>query len=134
MLKYDVIVIGGGHAGIEAASASARMGCQTALVTLTKEAIGRMSCNPAVGGMAKGQLVKEIDALGGEMGVLTDKAAVQFRVLGRSKGPAMWSPRAQCDRKLYNQLAVKRMEETANRRTAYARCLPFALQHRYGWW
>lgn len=113
MTDYEIIVIGGGHAGVEAASASARMGCRTALVTLKKDAIGRMSCNPAVGGMAKGQLVKEIDALGGEMGFLTDKAAVQFRVLGRSKGPAMWSPRAQVDRKLYNRIAVERMGEIA---------------------
>ena len=110
MPDYDIIVIGGGHAGVEAASASARMGCKTALITLKKDAVGRMSCNPAVGGMAKGQLVKEIDALGGEMGLLTDKAAVQFRVLGRSKGPAMWSPRAQVDRKMYNRLAVERIE------------------------
>ena len=106
---YDVIVVGGGHAGCEAASAAAKMGAQTALITMTPNALGRMSCNPAMGGMAKGQLIKEIDALGGEIGYIADKAAVQYRVLGRSKGPAMWSPRAQCDRKLYEQFMVERI-------------------------
>lgn len=114
MPDYQIIVIGGGHAGCEAASASARMGCKTGLITLRKDALGRMSCNPAVGGMAKGQLIKEIDALGGEIGFIADKAAIQFRVLGRSKGPAMWSPRAQVDRSLYNRLMVQRMEVIEN--------------------
>ncbi len=98
---YDIIVIGGGHAGCEAASAAARMGCKTLLITMNMPTIGQMSCNPAVGGLAKGQLVKEIDALGGEIGYVTDLATLQFRMLNRSKGPAVWSPRAQCDRELY---------------------------------
>ena len=85
---FDIVVIGGGHAGIEAALAGARMGCRTAMITMSRQAIGRMSCNPAIGGLAKGQLVKEIDALGGEMGYATDLAGIQFRMLNRSKGPA----------------------------------------------
>lgn len=95
---YDVIVIGGGHAGCEAAAASANMGAKTCLITMDMNKIGQMSCNPAVGGIAKGQIVREIDALGGYMGLITDRTAIQFRMLNRSKGPAMWSPRAQCDR------------------------------------
>ena len=95
---YDVIVIGGGHAGCEAAAAAANMGAQTCLITMDMNKIGQMSCNPAVGGIAKGQIVREIDALGGYMGMVTDRTAIQFRMLNRSKGPAMWSPRAQCDR------------------------------------
>ena len=97
-LFYDVLVIGGGHAGCEAATAAANMGAKTCLVTMDMNKIAQMSCNPAVGGIAKGQIVREIDALGGQMGLITDKTAIQFRILNRSKGPAMWSPRAQCDR------------------------------------
>ena len=97
-LKYDVVVIGAGHAGCEAASAAARMGARVCLVTMDMNKIAQMSCNPAVGGIAKGQIVREIDALGGQMGLITDHSAIQFRMLNRSKGPAMWSPRAQCDR------------------------------------
>ena len=96
--KYDVIVIGAGHAGCEAAAAAAQMGSKTCLITMDMNKIGQMSCNPAVGGIAKGQIVREIDALGGHMGLVTDSTAIQFRILNRSKGPAMWSPRAQCDR------------------------------------
>lgn len=96
--KYDVIVIGGGHAGCEAACAAARMGAKTCLVTMDMNKIGQMSCNPAVGGIAKGQIVREIDALGGEMALVTDATSIQFRMLNRGKGPAVWSPRAQCDR------------------------------------
>ncbi len=96
--KYDVIVIGGGHAGCEAATASANIGAKTCLITIDMNKIAQMSCNPAVGGIAKGQIVREIDALGGQMGLVTDATAIQFRMLNRSKGPAMWSPRAQCDR------------------------------------
>lgn len=101
ILKYDVIVIGGGHAGCEAACASANMGAKTCLVTMDMNKIAQMSCNPAVGGIAKGQIVREIDALGGFMGLVTDATAIQFRMLNRSKGPAVWSPRAQCDREKF---------------------------------
>ena len=113
-LRFDVLVIGGGHAGIEAAHAAARMGRSTALVTADRAAIGRMSCNPAIGGLAKGQLVREIDALGGLMGVLADRAGIQFRILNRSRGPAVWGPRAQCDRALYARVAREALEATPN--------------------
>jgi tRNA uridine 5-carboxymethylaminomethyl modification enzyme len=111
---FDVLVIGGGHAGIEAAHASARMGRRTALVTADPSSIGRMSCNPAVGGLAKGQLVREVDALGGLMGVLADRAGIQFRILNRSRGPAVWGPRAQCDRELYARRAREALAVTEN--------------------
>lgn len=112
--KYDVIVVGGGHAGSEAAAAAARTGSKTLLISMNLQTIGQMSCNPAIGGVAKGQIVREIDALGGIMGKVTDKASVQFRMLNMSKGPAMWSPRAQCDRMLYAQLIREELESLPN--------------------
>ena len=114
MKIFDVIVIGGGHAGIEAASAAANMGCSVGLVTMDKYAIGRMSCNPAIGGTAKGHLVREIDALGGIMGKIADKTGIQFRMLNKSKGPAVWSPRCQSDRKLYSEEAFRIINENSN--------------------
>ena len=112
--NYDVIVIGGGHAGCEAATASANMGARTLLITMDMNKIAQMSCNPAVGGIAKGQIVREIDALGGQMGLVTDATAIQFRMLNRSKGPAVWSPRAQCDRGKFIWQWRKVLDETEN--------------------
>jgi tRNA uridine 5-carboxymethylaminomethyl modification enzyme len=113
-LEYEVVVVGGGHAGIEAALASARMGRKTCLLSMSLDRIGQMSCNPAIGGTAKGHLVKEIDALGGEMGAAIDSAGLQFRILNRSKGPAIWSSRAQADMDLYRNYMRKTCENTAN--------------------
>ena len=112
--KYDVIVVGGGHAGCEAATAAANMGAKTLLVTMDMNRIAQMSCNPAVGGIAKGQIVREIDALGGQMGLITDKTAIQFRMLNRSKGPAVWSPRAQCDREKFIWAWRETLDHTDN--------------------
>ena len=114
IFHYDVIVVGAGHAGCEAASAAARMGAKTCLLTMDMNKIAQMSCNPAIGGIAKGQIVREIDALGGLTGEVTDATAIQFRMLNRSKGPAMWSPRAQCDRARFITEWRHRLENTPN--------------------
>jgi tRNA uridine 5-carboxymethylaminomethyl modification enzyme len=112
--KYDIIIIGAGHAGCEAATAAANMGSKTLLITMDMNKIGQMSCNPAVGGIAKGQIVREIDALGGHMGIVTDRSAIQFRMLNRSKGPAMWSPRSQSDRQQFIHQWIKTVTNTPN--------------------
>jgi tRNA uridine 5-carboxymethylaminomethyl modification enzyme len=112
--KYDVIVVGGGHAGNEAAAAAANLGSNVLLITMNMETIGQMSCNPAIGGIAKGQIVREIDALGGKTGIVTDKSSIQFKMLNLSKGPAMWSPRAQCDRMLFSSTWRLTLEQNRN--------------------
>ena len=111
---YDVIVVGGGHAGCEAAAAVANLGSKTMLVTMNMQTIGQMSCNPAMGGIAKGQIVREIDALGGYSGIIADKSAIQFKMLNLSKGPAMWSPRTQNDRMLFAEEWRLALENTPN--------------------
>ena len=112
--RYDIIVIGAGHAGCEAAHAAAKMGSNVLLLTIDMGKIAQMSCNPAIGGIAKGQIVREIDALGGFTGIITDESTIQFRMLNRSKGPAMWSPRAQCDRTLFSIKWREIIENTKN--------------------
>ena len=115
MLKeYDIIVVGAGHAGNEAAASAAKMGSSVLLVTMNMETIGQLSCNPAIGGIAKGQIVREIDALGGQTGFVTDLSAIQYKLLNQSKGPAMWSPRAQCDRKMFSNTWRKTLENIPN--------------------
>ena len=112
--KYDVIVVGGGHAGSEAAAAAANLGSKTLLITMNLQTIGQMSCNPAMGGIAKGQIVREIDALGGLSGIVTDKTMIQFKMLNLSKGPAMWSPRAQSDRMRFSEEWRLQLENISN--------------------
>jgi len=112
--QYDIIVVGGGHAGCEAAHAAAVMGVKTLLITMDMTKLAQMSCNPAMGGIAKGQIVREIDAMGGMSGIVTDRSAIQFRMLNKSKGPAMWSPRAQCDRQKFTSEWRKVLEKTDN--------------------
>ena len=112
--KYDIVVVGAGHAGNEAAAAAAQLGSKVLMITMNMETIGQMSCNPAIGGIAKGQIVREIDALGGWTGIVTDKSSIQFKLLNKSKGPAMWSPRAQCDRMLFSRTWRETLEKTPN--------------------
>src|SRR5215472_16706345 len=118
--KYDVVVIGAGHAGCEAARASARMGRKTAMITMNLDLIAQMSCNPAIGGIAKGHLVREIDALGGVMGEVADSVGIQFRLLNTSRGPAVWSPRAQMDKKLYRHRMREVLEKEPHLRIKQA--------------
>src|SRR5450755_1454526 len=112
--EYDIIVVGAGHAGCEAAAAAANLGSRVLLITMNMQTIAQMSCNPAMGGIAKGQIVREIDALGGYSGIVTDLSMIQFRMLNRSKGPAMWSPRAQSDRMLFAATWREMLEKTVN--------------------
>ncbi|HEU4860277.1 MAG TPA: FAD-dependent oxidoreductase, partial [Chitinophagaceae bacterium] len=112
--NYDIIVVGAGHAGCEAAASAANLGSKVLLITMNMQTIAQMSCNPAMGGIAKGQIVREIDALGGYSGIVTDESLIQFRMLNRSKGPAMWSPRAQNDRMLFSAKWRELLERTSN--------------------
>src|SRR3989442_4456763 len=128
--SYDVIVVGAGHAGCEAARACARMGLRTAIVTMNIDLIAQMSCNPAIGGIAKGHLVREIDALGGAMGEVTDAVGIQFRLVNASRGPAVWSPRAQCDKKLYRQRMKEVLEAERNLRIKQAEAAELILANK----
>lgn len=119
-VKYDVIVVGAGHAGCEAARACARMGLRTSIITMNLDLIAQMSCNPAIGGIAKGHLVREVDAMGGAMGEVADAVGIQFRLLNTSRGPAVWSPRAQCDKKQYRLRMREVLEREANLRILQA--------------
>src|SRR3954468_21759250 len=112
--NYDIIVVGAGHAGCEAAAAAANLGSKVLLITMNMQTIAQMSCNPAMGGIAKGQIVREIDALGGYSGIVSDESMIQFRMLNRSKGPAMWSPRAQSDRGMFSNKWREMLEKTPN--------------------
>src|SRR5436190_4837249 len=126
-IRYDIVVVGAGHAGCEAARACARMGLRTAMITMNIDLIAQMSCNPAVGGIAKGHLVREIDALGGIMGELTDAVGIQFRLLNTSRGPAVWSPRAQCDKKQYRLKMREILEKEPNLRILQAEVAQLAI-------
>src|SRR6266404_2281175 len=130
--QYDVVVVGAGHAGCEAAMASARMGLRTALFTLNVDLIAQMSCNPAVGGIAKGHLVREVDALGGIMAEVTDAVGIQFRLLNTSRGPAVWSPRAQCDKKQYRFRMREVLEAEPNLRILQAEVAQLVIEDAGG--
>ena len=130
---YDVIVVGGGHAGVEASLAAARMECSVLLITMSKDGIGRMSCNPAIGGTAKGHLVREIDALGGEMGRIADATGIQFRLLNKSKGPAVWSPRCQNDRDWSSREARRRVEGQRGLAILEDSVISFEVKSPAGW-
>src|SRR5438132_7371053 len=125
--KYDVVVVGAGHAGCEASRACARLGLKTAMITMNLDLIAQMSCNPAIGGIAKGHLVREIDALGGIMGEITDAVGIQFRLLNTSRGPAVWSPRAQCDKKQYRIRMREVLDQEPNLRILQAEVAELAL-------
>src|SRR5262252_903636 len=127
---YDVVEVGAGHAGCEAAMAAARMGLKTALYTLNVDLIAQMSCNPAIGGIAKGHLVREVDALGGTMGEVTDAVGIQFRLLNTSRGPAVWSPRAQCDKKMYRAKMREILEGEPNLRIKQAEVAALEIEDR----
>src|SRR6476646_1850058 len=127
--NYDVVVVGAGHAGCEAARACARMGLKTAMVTMNLDLIAQMSCNPAIGGIAKGHLVREIDALGGIMGEVADAVGIQFRLLNTSRGPAVWSPRAQCDKKMYRIRMKEVIESEPNLRIKQAEVASLLMEN-----
>ncbi len=127
--RYDVVVVGAGHAGCEAARACARMGLRTAMITMNLDLIAQMSCNPAIGGIAKGHLVREIDALGGVMGEVTDAVGIQFRLLNTSRGPAVWSPRAQCDKKQYRIKMREVLEREPNLRILQAEVAQLVIEN-----
>src|SRR5512146_1315892 len=130
--QFDVVVVGAGHAGCEAAMASARMGLKTALYTLNVDLIAQMSCNPAIGGIAKGHLVREVDALGGIMGEITDAVGIQFRLLNTSRGPAVWSPRAQCDKQAYRLKMREVLESQPNLQIKQAEVADLILENHAG--
>ena len=129
MTTFDVIVIGAGHAGVEAAYAAARLGCRVGLWTLSRDTVAHMPCNPAVGGTAKGHLVREIDALGGLMGLAIDATGVQFKLLNRSRGPAVWSPRAQADKRRYAAWVTEALEREANISWLFGEAASLDVQH-----
>src|SRR6476659_8714517 len=128
--RYEIIVVGAGHAGCEAARACARIGLKTAMITMNIDLIAQMSCNPAIGGIAKGHLVREIDALGGIMGEVTDAVGIQFRLLNTSRGPAVWSPRAQCDKRMYRVRMREWLEQEPNLRIKQAEVAALDIQDR----